>query len=110
MGSSSMMLGSSVNGMGGDAMSMGMGMGGVTDGHGRMMNMNSANANGALSNGGNGKSHEKNRVFVTKIPQSITKDNLIEYFNQFGALTDCYLPSPNPNSGTGKNGAPVLGP
>jgi RNA recognition motif-containing protein len=65
--------------------------------------------------GKGGKSHEKNRVFVTKIPQSITKDNLIEYFNQFGALTDCYLPSPNPNSlppgatSKGANGQP-LGP
>lgn len=36
--------------------------------------------------------YESNRVFVTKIGEDITKENLCEYFSQFGALEDCYMP------------------
>jgi len=41
------------------------------------------------------QSYDRNRVFVTKIGSTITKDNLIEYFSQFGSLADCYVPISN---------------
>lgn len=35
--------------------------------------------------------YESNRVFV-KISEDISKENVCEYFSQFGALEDCYMP------------------
>jgi len=42
--------------------------------------------------------YESNRVFVTKIAEDITKENLCEYFSQFGALEDCYMPGTSSNT------------
>merc|ERR1712241_408637 len=33
------------------------------------------------------------RLFLTKMPPSITKDDLTAYFQQFGTLNDVYIPS-----------------
>lgn len=41
---------------------------------------------------------ESNRVFVTRIGEEISKDDLEAYFCQFGELTDIFVPLKNPNS------------
>jgi len=41
--------------------------------------------------------YESNRVFVTKVANDCTKENIMDYFKQFGEIEDCYLPaSPSP--------------
>eukprot|EP00933_Yihiella_yeosuensis_P061959 TRINITY_DN64849_c0_g1_i1.p1 TRINITY_DN64849_c0_g1~~TRINITY_DN64849_c0_g1_i1.p1 ORF type:complete len:370 (-),score=89.89 TRINITY_DN64849_c0_g1_i1:172-1281(-) len=36
---------------------------------------------------------ETNRVFVTKIPPQVMRDDLTRYFQQFGELSDVYMPA-----------------
>lgn len=38
------------------------------------------------------------RLFITKVPPNLTKDHLSAHFQQFGELTDCYMPAA-PGSG-----------
>jgi len=45
-----------------------------------------------MSEGAAQPQYESNRVFVTKISEDISKENVCEYFSQFGALEDCYMP------------------
>mmetsp|Transcript_12929 Transcript_12929/g.31508 ORF Transcript_12929/g.31508 Transcript_12929/m.31508 type:complete len:231 (+) Transcript_12929:660-1352(+) len=45
-----------------------------------------------------GSNEEGNRVFVTRISEDLTKEDLEAYFCQFGELTDIFVPLKNPNS------------
>lgn len=36
---------------------------------------------------------DSDRLFVTKIPQAATKEDVHEYFTRFGSITDVYLPA-----------------
>lgn len=33
------------------------------------------------------------RLFINKLPAAATKEDVLQYFGQFGTLTDCYLPN-----------------
>ncbi|CAD7946506.1 unnamed protein product [Amoebophrya sp. A25] len=50
------------------------------------------------SDGGGGSGRVSNRVFVTRISEELTKEDLEAYFCQFGELTDIFVPLKNPNS------------
>ena len=39
-----------------------------------------------------------NRVFVTRVAEELTKEDLEAYFTQFGELTDIFVPLRNPNA------------
>jgi len=39
---------------------------------------------------------EEYRVFVTRIAETLTKEDLQAYFQQFGELTDIFVPLKNP--------------
>lgn len=45
-----------------------------------------------------GMNEDSNRVFVTRISEELTKEDLEAYFCQFGELTDIFVPLKNPNS------------
>lgn len=42
------------------------------------------------------------RLFVTKVPQTVTKEDIQSHFSRFGSLTDVYLPSLHGVHGTHK--------
>ncbi|CAD7943327.1 unnamed protein product [Amoebophrya sp. A120] len=46
----------------------------------------------------NHHNEDGNRVFVTRISEDLTKEDLEAYFCQFGELTDIFVPLKNPNS------------
>ncbi|CAK0806408.1 unnamed protein product, partial [Prorocentrum cordatum] len=43
---------------------------------------------------GKGEDGSMDRLFVSRVPQSVSKEDLRAYFSQFGELTDVYLPQP----------------
>eukprot|EP00434_Breviolum_minutum_P015615 symbB.v1.2.013755.t1/scaffold976.1/size149240/8 len=45
--------------------------------------------------------HESDRLFVTRVPATMTRDDVEKYFLQFGPIRDCYMPS-IPGSGSHK--------
>jgi len=44
------------------------------------------------------------RVFVSKIPQDMSQQEIEEYFSQFGPLADCYMPADGVAAAAGRGG------
>ncbi|CAK0806409.1 unnamed protein product, partial [Prorocentrum cordatum] len=53
---------------------------------------------------GKGEDGSMDRLFVSRVPQSVSKEDLRAYFSQFGELTDVYLPAPRRLSGGRRRG------